>query len=1681
MLIIAMIFSFMAAMKIPVFAPAYAMEEQSANKDKFGITMTPPSDFNKDDGKNPYGKGKFNLNPISELHVMKSYQESKNDSHQSSIWYDSIGLGKSPMIGGDPHTCYEHPTQHYVDMLNHVAFDPYGTGKDDHVACIGMQVTDPKNKRIGKDNDSLVLYAAKLTNGNNIINPTRYDSGNHDYFSAVNQQWEAANILAITAGDYDGDGKDTVVFYEAGRSRRLIHEEGVNGNQWSWGGTVVDLNSELTNATSYFDSENKDLVKRSMTLVQMVSGDVDRDGKDELIVLAGWGNIKDNNNSKKFVDRAFHIFIFKKIDNKWQKIFCQKLQYDDGTNNIMMRYAGAAIGDINGDNMPEIVIGGYKTVVNKGATEWQHGDNDVAKDKFLIKVIRYNTKTKTFDYGDDAFLEVNSNELIKDGMYTDKNMAMQSPVSIECVALNGYGQPKDVFLEGTIYKGTYLTGTEGNYPYTPHTQAVNGIGGAIINNVYIEDVVVGNFDGNTYGREQVMYSTVYHHQSTTRYYFRLNSIGLNSDGTFYHASDDNIGMNNRTMDENMYVSIAAVDADDDGTIGYYESKEFVYTDPDVMAILQSSPYFKELDSLDSGYSSSGSTSFGTAKGSEIGSGGCTTATAGVYVAVEIGKDLGPKFEVEASATFDWEKEYEEAKSVEYSIEFTGDSGDDYVVMYRTPVILYHYKVYDPSVRQYKPMVVGISGEPVNSIITVEEYNEMVDGDPEYEPIGESILPSTPGEPGTYYRDKNSLKNFTGFGQTNSLSTGQSSIGQSFTAGSSSSVSQSYQVGWELKLGGGWAWPAANVTAGVTVGHGKGWTKSEVNYETITKTGSVYNRPEGADQYNFNWEFGTWTVELNEKEIPMLGYIIFDYSAPPSIPEIEVTDITDNSVKLEWSPVTRPAEEYLIYLYNESAPIGMEYTLVGKVNGSKREFIHTGLNENTIYQYALVAKEGNMSSAYSTLVTVSTTSMGYSPVIVKNPSNVSVSAGDTAVFTINALPSAGAGYGISYQWQEKDGVKWNPIQGSNSSKLTLYNVTKDMDGNKYRCIVSQWHDGVFAYTYSDAAELIVGKAESNVNLNIYNSSDTAINTGTANYVVPIESTVNVKVPRKINVIISGGEPEEYTEYQEIDTENYIYLGSGGYYQFPDLSGSDIDGYIAGSKTKLTVPDKYFSTTDLLLDDPSSGKIDFDYYTMQAGKPLIKTVKAGDADINYIVYTAQKTDNSTVVDQVYRDSEGTYYSSVDSPDGPVEFNGEGYTYKIKLTTDEADEIITTETIDEKTYDIFTDNDGNRIYGLNDDVDEIYNYYYYNSEPTLTPIYLIVPYLFEGTDINSNNLTQVMVNGTEIVTSYVTESGDEVTIKAHIGTGSTGKIISGTVIFQIINNKTGSVTSKISDLDADGIATIKWIPSSTGNYTITAIYSGSESLKGSSSSIDFYAVDPNTPSSFYLLDAQDAVYGDTVTINILKATTAEENTTTEVIDAGSGISAAYKVINTDGDTTDLSSNEFRATEPGTYLLTAEIGTEDKITITKIVIVSKRPITVTAPTGTYPVTATDKTIGDLTVSYTGNPEKEGLVQGDSLNNAVNVECSMENSSGTGQYPVLLRFTASSEDLLKKYIVTLVNGIYTVTGDSYLVQFSSGSNGRLRGLEGDNKIEMTSGDLISSGRELTFIAMPDEGFTVDY
>ena len=58
---------------------------------------------------------------------------------------------------------------------------------------------------------------------------------------------------------------------------------------------------------------------------------------------------------------------------------------------------------------------------------------------------------------------------------------------------------------------------------------------------------------------------------------------------------------------------------------------------------------------------------------------------------------------------------------------------------------------------------------------------------------------------------------------------------------------------------------------------------KVNTEEITKLGSVTGG--GDSRYNFDWSFGTWTVPFNGDEVPVLGYVVSNVTAPPSPAQI----------------------------------------------------------------------------------------------------------------------------------------------------------------------------------------------------------------------------------------------------------------------------------------------------------------------------------------------------------------------------------------------------------------------------------------------------------------------------------------------------------------------------------------------------------------------------------------------------------------------------------------------------------------------------------------------------------------------------------------------------------------------------------------------------------------------------
>lgn len=90
-----------------------------------------------------------------------------------------------------------------------------------------------------------------------------------------------------------------------------------------------------------------------------------------------------------------------------------------------------------------------------------------------------------------------------------------------------------------------------------------------------------------------------------------------------------------------------------------------------------------------------------------------------------------------------------------------------------------------------------------------------------------------------------------------------------------------------------------------------------------------------------------------------------------------------------------------------------------------------------------------------------------PTIDTPPTNQSVTAGNTATFTV-----AASGENLSYQWQQStdNGQSWTDISGANAATYTTAATTTSMNGYQYRCVVSNSAGSVT----SNAATLTVEK-------------------------------------------------------------------------------------------------------------------------------------------------------------------------------------------------------------------------------------------------------------------------------------------------------------------------------------------------------------------------------------------------------------------------------------------------------------------------------------------------------------------------------------------------------------------------------------------------------------------------------
>jgi len=314
---------------------------------------------------------------------------------------------------------------------------------------------------------------------------------------------------------------------------------------------------------------------------------------------------------------------------------------------------------------------------------------------------------------------------------------------------------------------------------------------------------------------------------------------------------------------NRCASIVLCDTDQDTTyLSYTGQHEVRYSDPKVLAVLASPPYFKDLDRDDlSGSMMEAETAFSSEKESGSGSSKAVNVTAGVYLAGKIGSE-NAWFEYETTATYGFTKEAAENSTKGFSVTYSTLAGQDTVVLYSIPVEIYYYNAYAPvpdssgNIARYDKQTVSVNfpHKPAVKTIELEKYKKLAK-DYSLPVISDDVITSTPGDPFSYPQSASGFKDAIVYsGDWSGVDYGNASSSQEITITKEYEETVTHAVDVEFKAGGGGEyrlWGAKCETSGGLVG-GVGGEWSTVTFSSVgsTYSGTIFDLPAEAEPYGY---------------------------------------------------------------------------------------------------------------------------------------------------------------------------------------------------------------------------------------------------------------------------------------------------------------------------------------------------------------------------------------------------------------------------------------------------------------------------------------------------------------------------------------------------------------------------------------------------------------------------------------------------------------------------------------------------------------------------------------------------------------------------------------------------------------------------------------------------------------
>ena len=1605
----------------------------------------------------------------------------KNGSIDDSTTYNHVESG-SDINSANKHIVYQYSKSE--------AFSP-NTGKDNYVAEL---VVD--------DNGDVHLYLYQVEGGKKRYvrgtkighNPFVGDASNK---TNVIWNWEYDAMFDIAAGDMDGDGYDEIAVYTATGTESDNKQE-VHLYRYE-GGALTEITTQAVTKPNNGNASGQKL-KLGTAVVTLAFGDLNADDKDELVIAENMGYGASN-----IADGKVRIYALQKNNElKQQKEISLKIQ-EQGSNLAMARYANVATGDIDNDNQDELVIAGYPGVMGTIAGTAVSGINGDYISYNIIDGKDYRAngwETVTFDKKDLL------------GRVVDNNDQLIPPVSLTCAATQGVGYAEQVFLSGCLYSVDTSKNSDNTNKFsleklteisTNREYKKDNGKKANKEEIFVVNVVAGNFNGNRNGQEQIVYAFGMKHDDSDRYWYDIGYINKknpgNSDSDYWYGQEQVMNFEssyNRDSNKrraSLYLSLAAVDCDNDSTLMRYKGQTVTWTKPEVLTILQSAPYFQDLEDT-RGYLDQGQTGLGKSKaaGDKVTAGG--SLSLGTYVSFEQDFSVfGVKvasIEAEAQSKNSFTYAYEETKKKETEINYSGSAGDDYAVVYAVPYMEYQYETWvpeytlppskneeyykyidnylsgklknwstiksDPSklsaertkaenelgIRpnmtvegSWQPSSVMVPMEPAKVLISVDAYDEIAEQTEGLEPIRGNILNSTPGDPATYDAVGARSNDFHAIGNQQKVTTGE---GGNITVTETSTTEKShdfeYSYEFEAKVGAG----AGGLTVGVLAGFGANAGGGISTSSSKSYSATVDNLPKDASNYGFSWQFGWRNAKLNNNDVLVLEYQIKDVAQLPSPPKnLRVESVTSDSVTLSWDPVTG-AGAYKIYQLDSTGKTYRMKTLAGTATS----WTNTGLSSNTSYTYVAktITQDGqeSLTSASVHAGTLEKDKENFK--ILKQPTEQTseATAGSQLQFTVTAeyRNDDGTQNELNYQWETYNTTtrKWENVNGADSQTLTV-TVTDQNDGKRYRC---QVYSSAILYLYSKEVTLKVGRSTTMTTLN--KPAETVYSAYTKTSTVPAKDAEG---------------KQQFVQVQATDatyTDRYKY-------QYK-TEGTPITVYVKTETTTATDGTKTTTTT---------------YYN-DSGTPVTPTKKY---TLSYQKPQTGETEAQEIRTEISAPTEDTL------PTEPVK-----YSKKNEAGADE-------EYVASKAFKIKIDATDAMLYfhqGSNDE-DSLPDLWFVKiGENTYTADLEEYETLKIGeTEIDITALEPVMVDTSEQIMTEVQEpqDGQEVTLTANVGKENEGgQKIDGSVTFKIVNTTGyGGVTETVQ-VGTDGTATMNWKPTTAGVYVVTAIYSGSEMFKESQS--QSYTINVVTPGEKKLVvSGENMTYGESQT---LKATLFEGGSasgTTNVSTTDVSNNVTYTVMR---DGTDVinqnelsSSGTFTPKQAGTYTITAsytdpsaagqaegESGKANNvITSTKVITVNRKTVKI------VPKVNANKSI---TYDLPNIPEADKTA----IRDAIDTSCiGLADGAKAGIYPIVVTYKGDTT-IDKKYLIICDNDQkYELKGDVVQVtNATTDSNGKVKLQYTDNKGNTydvgENGQTLDvpKGVTLTATAMPNVGYQVE-